>query len=114
MKITFICDAVPDSNSNKFSTENAYKIVREVFDSDSITDIAKEVIVEYNNNMNGRFKGITKETSVALCFNPESGQKYYETFPDFYFNNKNEVVFFNFIDILKYNWSLRPGVHIPP
>ncbi|EHQ9040752.1 hypothetical protein KI121_002097, partial [Enterococcus faecalis] len=76
MKITFICDAEPDVNSNKFNIDNAYKIVREVSDSDSVTEIAKEVIAEYNNNMNDRFKGITKQTPVALCFNPESGQKY--------------------------------------
>ncbi|NBJ47222.1 hypothetical protein C6N01_13525 [Enterococcus faecalis] len=107
MKITFICDAEPDLNSNKFNIDNAYKIVREVSDSDSVTEIAKEVIVEYNNSMNGRFKGITKQIPVGLCFNPESGQKYYETFPDFYFNKKNEVVFFNFSDKLEYNWSLK-------
>ncbi|EGS1179697.1 hypothetical protein I6R74_002591, partial [Enterococcus faecalis] len=74
MKITFICDAVPDLNSNKFNIDNAYKVVREVSDSDSVTEIAKEVIVEYNNNMNGRFKGITKQIPVGLYFNPESGQ----------------------------------------
>ncbi|HAZ1132154.1 TPA: hypothetical protein J0V01_002732 [Enterococcus faecium] len=107
MKITFICDAEIDLNSHKFITDNAYTTVREVSDYDSVTDIAREIIVEFNNNINGEFKGITKEMPVGLFFNPESGQKFSETFPDFYFNDKNEVVFLDTIEKLKYNWSLK-------
>lgn len=44
---------------------------------------------------------------LFFFFNPVEGQDFYNTTPDYYFDEKNEVIFFDSNEKFTHNWTLK-------
>ena len=53
------------------------------------------------------FKGKIINQFVYLSLNPIKGQNFYDSMLNYYFNEKNEVIFLDIFDNVKHNWKLK-------
>ncbi|MGH2179823.1 hypothetical protein ACQ1ZQ_15315, partial [Enterococcus faecalis] len=82
-------------------------VKKELAHDDSVTDMAKEVAKGYINCNLGHVRETERDISVILFFKPVDGQDIYSTTPDYYFNERDEVIFFDFNEKIKHNWTLK-------
>ena len=103
MEMTFIYIDAPDIDLKNFSLDDFYTVTKELDDDDSITDIAKRCTEHKMSN----FKGKIINQFVYLSLNPIKGQNFYDSMLNYYFNEKNEVIFLDIFDNVKHNWKLK-------
>lgn len=107
MEVTFIYLDTPYRNLNECNVTDSYIVKKELADDDSVTDIAKEVAKNYINRNLGHFGGTEGDISVILFFNPVDGQDLYSTNPDYYFNERDVVIFIDSNEKSIHNWTLE-------
>lgn len=107
MEVTFIYLDTPYRDLTECNVSDSYTVKKELVDDDSVTDIAKGVAKDYINRNLGHFGGIEEDIPVILFFNPVDGQDLYSTNPDYYFNERDNVIFFDFNEKITHNWTLE-------
>ncbi len=107
MEVTFIYLDTPCRDLNESNITDLYTVKKELADDDSVTDMAKEVAKDYINCNLGHVRETERDISVILFFKPVDGQDIYSTTPDYYFNERDEVIFFDFNEKIKHNWTLK-------
>ena len=107
MEMTFIYIDAPDIDLKNFSLDDFYTVTKELDDDDSITDIARDRAKRCTEHKMSNFKGKIINQFVYLSLNPIKGQNFYDSMLNYYFNEKNEVIFLDIFDNVKHNWKLK-------
>ncbi|EGO8753641.1 hypothetical protein EA440_09915, partial [Enterococcus faecalis] len=107
MEMTFIYIDAPDIDLKNFSLDDFYTVTKELDDDDSITDIARDIAKRCTEHKMSNFKGKIINQFVYLSLNPIKGQNFYDSMLNYYFNEKNEVIFLDIFDNVKHNWKLK-------
>lgn len=107
MKINFIYGSFYDYDSKKFVSENVYKVTREVNEKESLKDIAIEIALEAGENGFHVDDGLKDLNQIFLNFSQITDEDPLNNFPNYYFNDKEEVIFFEGLEKYEYNWTLE-------
>lgn len=107
MKINFIYGAFYNYDSKKLVSENTYQVAREVNDNESLKDIAIEIALEAGEKGFYVYDGLKELNKIFLSFHPIAGEDFLNNFPNYYFNDKEEVIFFKDLEKFEYNWTLE-------
>lgn len=107
MKIDFIYGALYDYDSKKFVSESVYQVVREVNEKESLKDIAIEIALEAGEQGFHVYDDLKELNKIFLNFPPVADEDPLNNFPNYYFNDKEEVVFFKDLEKFEYNWTLE-------
>ena len=107
MEITFIYIGNPKVDLKESNLAEFYTVKKELANNDSITEAAKDIVKSYNKQKRDYLESQDKDRSVFLSFNPIEGQTLYTSYPDYYFNEKNEVIFLDLVGKANHNWTLK-------
>ena len=107
MEITFIYIGNPKVDLKESNLAESYTVKKELANNDSITEAAKDIVKSYNKQKRDYLESQDKDRSVFLSFNPIEGQTLYTSYPDYYFNEKNEVIFLDLVGKANHNWTLK-------
>lgn len=106
MEVTFVFLDSPYNDLSKCNITDSLTVKKDLADDDSVTDIAKVIAKKYSKCKQGNNES-SEDVPVILFFNPVDGQDLYSTSPDYYFNEKNEVIFLDFYEKFTHNWKLK-------